>query len=91
MMVVPYSVSRIKVGDYAKFKPVFDQASAMRKSYGAKGTNLFRDVDSPNDVIVFIEWANLEDARKFFKSDDLKNALQRSGAIKSEFYLLNSI
>ena len=88
---MPYSVSRIKVKDYAKFKPVFDQASAMRKSYGAKGTNLFRDVDSPNEAIVLIEWDNFEDARKFLKSDDVKNVLQRSGAIKSEFYLLNAI
>jgi hypothetical protein len=36
--IMPYSLARVKVGDYAKWKPVFDQLSAYRKdSCGAKG------------------------------------------------------
>ncbi len=89
---MPYSLSRIKVEDYAKWKTVFDQlADARKASGGAKEGTLFRDADNPNDITILIEWDTLENARKFIQSDTVKNALKKSGAIKSDFYFLNEV
>lgn len=89
---MPYSLSRLKIEDYAKWKPVFDQLSGARKaSGGAKKGILFRDADNPNDITILIEWDNLENAHKFIESDDVKKALKKSGVIKSDFYFLNEV
>jgi antibiotic biosynthesis monooxygenase (ABM) superfamily enzyme len=92
MIIVPYSLARLKVEDYAKWKPVFDQIAAARKaSGGAKSGILFREADSPNEVTVLIEWDTLENAHKFIKSEDVKRSLKKSGTIKSDFYFLNEV
>jgi heme-degrading monooxygenase HmoA len=88
---MPYSLSRLKSTDYAKAKLVFDQASAIRKAYGAKGWTLFRNADDPNEVIILIEWDNLETARKFIQSEDVKKALKEAGTTESDFYFLNEV
>ena len=88
---MPYSLVRLKIADYAKFKPVFDQVSAIRKAHGSKGGTLFREADSSDEVTVLLEWDNLENARKFYQSEDVKKALQKSGNIKIDVYYLNKI
>ncbi len=89
---MPYSLARVKVEDYAKWKPVFDQLSAPRKaSGGAKGGMLFRDADNPNDITILNEWDNLENAHKFIESEDVKKAIKKSGVIKIDFYFLNEV
>jgi len=88
---LPYSLARLKISDYAKFKPTFDQVSVVRKAHGSKGATLFRDADSPNEVTVLIEWDSLDNARKFYKSDEVKKALKESANIKIDVYFLNEI
>jgi quinol monooxygenase YgiN len=89
---MPYSLAKLKVEDYAKWKPVFDQLSTARKaSGGAKKGSLFRDADNPNDITILIEWDNLENAHKFIESEDVKKALKKSGVVKSDFYFLNEV
>lgn len=88
---MPYSLARLKVEDYAKWKPVFDQISAARRASGAKKGILLRDADNPNEITILIEWDNLENARKFIQSDVVKKSLRESGTIKSDFYFLNEV
>ena len=88
---MPYSLVRLKISDYAKFKPIFDQVSTVRKAHGSKGGTLFREAGSLNEVTVLLEWDNLENARKFYQSDDIKKALQKSGNIKIDVYYLDKI
>ena len=93
MRIVPYSLARLKVEDYAKWKPVFDQIATARKaSGGAKSGILFREADSPNEVTVLIEWDNLESAHKYYRSDEMtEKALQESGTKEIEIYFLNEV
>ncbi len=89
---MPYSLARLKVEDYAKWKPVFDRLSAARKaSGGAKRGTLFRDADNPNDITILIEWDHLENAHKFIESEDVKEAIKKSGVTKIDFYFLNEV
>jgi heme-degrading monooxygenase HmoA len=89
---MPYSLAKLKVEDYAKWKLAFDAIAPARKaSGGAIKGSLFQDVDDPNEVTVLIEWDTLENARKFIPSDAIKKALMESGVIKSDFYYLNEV
>ncbi len=89
---MPYSLSRYKVEDYAKWKPVFDQLTDHRRARGgAKRMILFQDVDDPNEITVLIEWDDIEIPRKLMQSDDLEKFLKERGTVKRESYLLNEL
>jgi heme-degrading monooxygenase HmoA len=72
---------RNKVADYAKWKPVFEEMASVRKSSGSKGENVFRNADNPNELFVLLEWDNLEMARQFAQSQELREAMQRAGVV----------
>ena len=74
-----YVLFHTKVEDYAKWKPVFDEHGAARQAAGSKGGYLFQSADDPNELVIIFEWDNLEKARQFVQSDDLRQAMERSG------------
>ena len=57
---MPHLLVRVNVEDYAKWKPVFEQYSSVRKANGSKGGVLFRDADGSNGLTILYEWDNLE-------------------------------
>ena len=59
---MPFIVTRIDVGDYDRWKPMFDRDEpGARRS--AKGYRLLRGVENPSEVYVVIEFASLEEAK----------------------------
>lgn len=80
---------RHKVQDFAKWKPIYDDHAAKRKSGGSKGARLFRNADNPNEVILLFEWDQLDHARQFLQSEDLRKAMEKAGvADKPNVYFL---
>ena len=69
------------VKDYAKWKPVFDKSLPMVKKAGGKGGQLFHVSGEPNHVCALAEWDTLDNAKKFFTSEDLMKAFQESDVI----------
>ena len=51
-----YVLVRITVEDLAKWKPVFEGASALRKNFGSMGVRAYSKTDSPNEVVILGEW-----------------------------------
>ena len=89
---MPYMLVRHKVEDYEKWKPVFDDHQATRREGGAKGGFLFRNADDRNETLILLEWRDLEDARRFARSEDLREAMQRAGvAEQPDIYFLEEI
>jgi hypothetical protein len=86
---MPYILIRHKVEDYTKWKPVFDEHGAARKEIGSKGGYLLRNIDDPNEVVMFLEVEDLEKTRQFVQSEDLRQAMERSGvADQPDIYFL---
>jgi heme-degrading monooxygenase HmoA len=57
-----FIMTRIQVGDYEAFKPMFDKDSpGVRKT--ANGYRLFRGVEDPNEVFIQVEFASAEEAK----------------------------
>lgn len=87
---MPYLLVRHKVDDYAAWKPGFDDHSSARSSYGSRGGHVFRNADDPNEVIVLLEVEDLDRAREFTASADLRETMQQLGVNKSpDVYFLN--
>ena len=76
---MPYMQIRHKVQDYAVWKAAFDEHGSTRKAAGSKGGWLFRSADDPNELVAIFEWDNLENARNFVGSDELRQAMERAG------------
>jgi hypothetical protein len=58
---MPFIVTRINVGDYDRWKPMFDKDEPGARS-AATGYRILRGVANPNEVFVVVEFASLEDA-----------------------------
>ena len=58
-----FIITRIQVGDYDSWKPMFDQDRPQAREK-AKVQRIFRDVDDPNNVFIFLEFASVDDANE---------------------------
>jgi hypothetical protein len=58
-----YIVTRIQVGDYERWRPMFEQ-DVPRAREKATTQRVLRSVDDPNEVVIYLEFASSEDARE---------------------------
>ena len=75
---MPCLLIRHTVQDYSAWKAVFDEQADLRRANGSQGGRLFRSTES-GEVLVLLEWDDLERARLFADSDDLREAMARAG------------
>ena len=76
---MPCLLIRHKVQDYPVWKAVFEEHEATRRANGSQGGWLFRNAADPDEVLLLLEWDDLERARLFVDSDDLQEAMMRAG------------
>ena len=89
---MPHILFRHKVSDYGKWRSVFDDGLKMRKDGGEVSSRVFRTADDPNNIVVFSEWDNLDNALKFSRAAELQEAMQQAGVIEQpEIYFLNEV
>ena len=80
---------RHKVADFAKWKPVYDADASARQSAGLKEVHLYRNTENPNEVIGLFSAENLDRAKAFAASDELREAMQKAGVSdKPDVYFL---
>ena len=78
---------RHKVESYAKWRPVFAEQDADRQAAGQVGdAQVFRSGDDPWEVLVLMEWDELERARQFAASDATREAMQAAGVSDEPTY-----
>jgi hypothetical protein len=58
-----FIITRIHVGDYDTWRPMFDQDRPGAREK-AKVQRVFRKVDDPNHVFIFLEFDSVEDAQE---------------------------
>jgi heme-degrading monooxygenase HmoA len=88
-LIMVHMLVRHKVADFAKWKPVYDAHGSARQNAGLKEEHLLRNVDDPNEVILLFSAEDLEKAKTFAASDDLRQAMQKAGVSdKPDVYFL---
>lgn len=53
----------------------------MRKRNGKKSYQILRPENDANGVVALLEWDNLDNARKYATSPELKEAMAQAGVI----------
>jgi hypothetical protein len=70
---------RHKVKNFAAWKTGFDEHGTARRANGCQGGRLFRSAVDPGEVLILLDWDDLDRARLFADSDDLREAMERAG------------
>ena len=80
---------RHKVKDYPAWKKVFDGFIETRRAGGEKSYQIMHPQNDANNLLGIFEWDNLENAKKFANSSELKEAMGNAGVLeKPEVYFL---
>ncbi len=81
-----------KVRDYASWKLIFDEHESTRREGGSKGVWLFQGADDADEVFLLLQWEDLDSARHFAASKDLRDARVQAGVVDDpEIYCLQEI
>lgn len=85
-----YMSIRHKVRDFNAWKPAFDTHRAKRVEAGLTDKQLLRGASDPNEVVILLEAKDVNRARAFSESADLRETMQKAGvADKPDIYFLN--
>ena len=84
-----YILIRHKVADFGKWKPGYDAHASARTTAGLKEERVLRGADDPNEVVLLFSAQDLNKAKQFAASDDLRQRMQQVGVIdKPDIYFL---
>lgn len=86
-----YVIGELKLENYDKWKPVFNERSSARKEFGSKEAHLFRNLDDPHEVEILFKWDNKENAKKYMESESLQKTLKNAGARIEKITYLDDI
>jgi quinol monooxygenase YgiN len=77
----PFKVMAVThiVKDFDVFKKTFDEHESMRTANGITLRAMGRDAKNPNNVLIFLKIDDLQKAKNFATSKDLKEAMQKAG------------
>jgi hypothetical protein len=86
-----FMMIRHRVKDYAAWKLGYDAHEPARAQAGLTEKYLLRSADDPNEVVILLEAKDLERAKAFASSPDLKAKMQEVGVVdKPDVYFLNA-
>jgi hypothetical protein len=80
-MNMSYVLVRHKVADYSAWKKVYDAHLPVRQKAGLKENQLLRGANGSNEVVVLFSTNDLERAKEFAESEDLRSTMQKAGVI----------
>lgn len=86
-----YTLSILKLKDFAKWNAGFMASLKMQKAVGEKSFHLLRIAGDPNTVVLLVGWKSQEAARKFMLSDKLKELRKKAGVLESKDYFLEQV
>jgi len=72
-----YALVRFTVEDIATWKPVFEEAAALRKSYGSLSAQAFSKADNQNEIMVLLRFESREPATQMLQSSEFREVTQR--------------
>jgi quinol monooxygenase YgiN len=70
-----------KVQNYAAWRKVFDNLTAMRTGYGCTGHKVFQSPSDPNEITILTEWKDINQAKAYAGSNDLREGMKDAGVI----------
>jgi hypothetical protein len=78
---MPHLFVRHKVADYKVWRVGFDAHLAERQRAGLTDLHVYSTQDDPNDVVMMFTVLDMERAKAYTQSDDLKQSMHQFGVI----------
>lgn len=72
-----------RVRDYEAWRPGFDQHETSRVAAGITNGRVFRSTDDPDDLVIVLDVADVQKARAWSQSEDLRSTMQKVGVLGS--------
>jgi hypothetical protein len=76
---MPTLAVQLKIGDYAKWRPVFDKHKALRDKAGFTNTQIYRQADSANEILIWSDVGDVAKAREALTGQEIRSAMQEAG------------
>jgi phage shock protein PspC (stress-responsive transcriptional regulator) len=76
-----YLLIRHNVADFTKWKAAYDAHAPAREQAGLKEVHLLRNSERLEEVVLMYEVKDVQKAREFGNSPDLKEAMQNAGVV----------
>lgn len=70
-----------KVADYNSWRSVFDEALNFRHDGGECSCRIFRKSGTPNDLTLLFEWEDIEKAKRYMSSEELREKMRQAGVV----------
>ena len=81
---------RNRLADFPKWKAVFDSHAPSHRAAGLVLTNLWRDIEDPNNVFFVFEVSNLDRARAFINDPSSAEIGRTAGVLDGEYHFLKT-
>ena len=78
---MPHILIQHKVEDFATWKEAYDSRTDVHDAAGFKELQILQGLDNPNNIVILFFNPNIERAREYLNSDDLKQAMEGAGVI----------
>jgi hypothetical protein len=79
---------RNRVEDYSRWKSVFDSQDPAAREAGLHLTDLWRDVEDPNNVFFLFRISDLDKARVFVADPKSAEVGKAAGVVDGEIHIL---
>jgi len=78
---------RVRVADYHRFRAVYDAGTAAREAGGMHNEQMFRNPNDPNDILFMTTVEDIERARAYGQSDEVRQRQRDAGLLElSKYY-----
>jgi hypothetical protein len=85
-----YMLIRHKVRDFSQWKPGYDAHLPKRNEAGLTEKYVLRNAQDPNEVVLLFEAQDMDRAKSFSDSTELRETMQKVGVVdKPDIYFLN--
>jgi heme-degrading monooxygenase HmoA len=75
-MDTPYFLIRHKVADFDHWEAIYAQHAVARLEAGFHELRRFRNMENPNEVIILFEVEDIDKAKAFMASDEVREKMQ---------------
>jgi quinol monooxygenase YgiN len=79
---MPTLAVQVTIGDYARWRPIFDKNKPLRDRAGLKNVRIYRDADNPHQVVVWSETSDPAKSRQALSSPEFRSAMEEAGVLE---------
>jgi hypothetical protein len=77
---------RVRVADYQRFREVYDAGTPAREAGGMHNEQMLRNPNDPNDILIMTTVENIERARAYGQSEEVRQRQRDAGLLELSNY-----